>query len=185
MIVERFLRTLRKKIESEYILTDSTVWYKILPHLIFEYNTSRHRTLKMSPMQAKRAENFESVRDTQFRKPYICQKPRFFIGQRVRTSLHKKIFEKECTQAWTEEIFEIDDVLPTSPIVYKLRDLSGEKLDGTFYTEQLKPTNQSVYRIERVIRRRNGGREVLVKWRGFSDKFNSWISSDIIRGNGN
>ena len=43
-IAERFIRTLRRKIEFNYILTDSTVWYKVLPQLISEYNTTRHST---------------------------------------------------------------------------------------------------------------------------------------------
>ena len=36
-IAERFIRTLRGKIESNFILTQSTVWYDILPELIDEY----------------------------------------------------------------------------------------------------------------------------------------------------
>ena len=48
-IAERFIRTLRRKIEYNYILTDSTVWYKILPQLIFEYNNTHHSTIKMTP----------------------------------------------------------------------------------------------------------------------------------------
>ena len=41
MIAERFIRTLRGKIESSYILTQSTVWYNVLPQLIHEYNTTK------------------------------------------------------------------------------------------------------------------------------------------------
>ena len=190
-IAERFIRTLRRKIESNYILTDSTVWYKVLPHLIFEYNTTRHRSLKMTPLQATKPENFTFLYAKQFEhQPMLPERPKFYIGQKVRTSLDKKIFEKECTQAWSEEIFEIDDILPTIPIVYKLRDLSGEKLSGTFYKDQLMSTTQSIYRIERVIRRRRnaaGEQEALVKWRDYDDKFNSWVKSDTIHrgGNGN
>ena len=34
-IAERFIRTLREKIESDFILTQSTVWYDILPQLVY------------------------------------------------------------------------------------------------------------------------------------------------------
>ena len=57
MIAERFIRTLRKKIESNYILTGSRVWYNILPQLIHEYNTTYHRSLKMTPEEARKPEN--------------------------------------------------------------------------------------------------------------------------------
>ena len=58
MIAERFIRTLRKKIETNFILTDSTVWYDILPQLITEYNTTVHSSLKMTPENAKK-QNYE------------------------------------------------------------------------------------------------------------------------------
>ena len=61
MIAERFIRTLRKKIESNYLLTNSTVWYNILPQLTHEYNTTYHRTLKMTPEDARKPENFTRV----------------------------------------------------------------------------------------------------------------------------
>ena len=38
MIAERFIRTLRGKLESNYILTQSTVWYDILAHPRVQYN---------------------------------------------------------------------------------------------------------------------------------------------------
>ena len=37
-IAERFIRTLRGKIESNFILTQTTVWYDILPELLRECN---------------------------------------------------------------------------------------------------------------------------------------------------
>ena len=187
-IAERFIRTLRRKIEYNYILTDSTVWYKILPQLIFEYNNTHHSTIKMTPLQATKPENFTTLYANQFKHPTVNVSPTYYIGQKVRTSLNKKVFEKESTQAWSEEIFEIDDILPTAPIVYKLRDLSGEKILGSFYKSQLKPTSQSIYRIDRVLRRRvnaAGEHESLVKWRDYDDKFNSWVKSDTIHQSAN
>ena len=181
-IAERFIRTLRRKIERNYVLSDSTVWYKCLPELLLEYNTTQHRTLKMSPLDATRPENQDIVYSSQFDNALGDTQPKFFIGQRVRTSLDKKVFEKESTQAWSEEIFEIARVVPGRPVVYKLRALDGEILEGTFYNEQLRPTNQTIYRIEKVIRRqrRNGRQEALVKWRDYDEKYNSWIDASTI-----
>ena len=59
--------------------------------------------------------------------------------------------------------------------------MTGEEIAGSFYREQLQKTNQSVYRIDRIVRRRPATKEVLVKWSGYPDKFNSWIpETDVL-----
>ena len=55
-IAERFIRTLRGKIESNFILTQTTVWFDILPELLREYNQSYHRSIGMSPEDATKPE---------------------------------------------------------------------------------------------------------------------------------
>ncbi|MEW8547030.1 MAG: chromo domain-containing protein [Candidatus Thiodiazotropha sp.] len=59
---------------------------------------------------------------------------------------------------------------------YKLVDLEESPIKGTFYGNELSrvlvdPT--ATYRIEKVLRRRKN--EVLVQWKGWPIKFNSWI----------
>ena len=44
----------------------------------------------------------------------------------------------------------------------------------------MQKTNQDVYRIERVIRKR--GDKSLVKWVGYPESFNSWVENkDLIK----
>ena len=62
--------------------------------------------------------------------------------------------------------------------MYELRDLAGEDMKGTFYREQLQKTKQDIYRVEKVVRKR--GDEVLVKWRGYPEKFNTWMPAEDI-----
>ena len=60
----------------------------------------------------------------------------------------------------------------------RLVDWHGDRLDGTFYEPELQKVIVPVgktYRIESELRRRNNGREVLVKWFGYPESFNSWI----------
>ena len=187
-IAERFIRTLRRKLESDFILTHSTVWYGILPQLTYEYNTSIHRTIKMSPEDARKPENFVAV----YKNLYSSHSPptevsKFKVGDKVRISLKKRTFQKE-TGNWSEEIFEVTEVLSTTPVVYKIKDLSGEEIHGTFYKEQLQKTDQNIYRIDRILRRRrkaNGNVEVLVKWYNWPEKFNSWEPEEVIHTSGN
>ena len=82
--------------------------------------------------------------------------PSFFIEQRVQTSSNKKHFKKGSTQNWTEEIFRISDIVPGQPTTYRLKDLLDDEITGSFYKEQLRPTSQYIYPIERVLRRLRG-----------------------------
>ena len=74
----------------------------------------------------------------------------------------------------TEEVFLIDEIQPTNPITYKIKDLNDEEIKGTFYQEELQKTDQTIYRIEKVIRKTKN--KALVKWKGYPDEFNGWVS---------
>ena len=71
----------------------------------------------------------------------------------------------------------------TKPVTYNIKDLKGEPIKDAFYQHELQKASQVVYRIDKVLRRRkrnDGTQEALVKWKGYSNDFNSWISeSDI------
>ena len=101
-------------------------------------------------------------------KPCLC------IGDRVRISKYKRqTFDKGYTPNWTKEVFTVDKIQMTHPITYKIRDQNGEEIKGTFYGEELQKTDQNIYRIEKIIRKR--GDKALVKRKGYPDGFNSWI----------
>ena len=101
------------------------------------------------------------------------RKPKFRIGDQVRIAKLKRHFEKGYTPNWTEEVFVIDQILPTQPTTYKIRDLADEPIVGSFYEQQLQKTTQTTFRIEKVLRKRKG--QALVTWKGYPDKFNSWV----------
>ena len=49
-------------------------------------------------------------------------------------------FEKGYTTRWTREIFVIEKVLNTNPVTYKINDLKGEEIKGSFYEQELQIT---------------------------------------------
>ena len=101
------------------------------------------------------------------------KKPKFKVGEKVRISKYKHIFEKGYTPNWTTEIFTIDKLLPTIPYTYKLKDYQNKPLDGCFYEQELlKAKITDVCFIEKVVRRK--GNKVLVKWLGFDESHNTW-----------
>ena len=107
-------------------------------------------------------------------------KPKFSVEDKVRISTKKKTFEKGYTARWTEEIFTTTQVKHTSSVTYKIADHNGEEIRGTFYEPELQKTSQELYRIDKVIKR--GKTKSLVKWKAYSDDFNSWVDNkDIVK----
>ena len=65
-------------------------------------------------------------------------------------------------------------------ITYKIKDLNDEIIRGIFYELELQRSKNTfeVYFIEKIIRKNKN--KYLVKWRGYSNDFNSWIDKDDI-----
>lgn len=104
----------------------------------------------------------------------------FKVGDPVRLSKYKMLFEKGYTPNWTTEIFKIRKVqYHTDPITYLLSDYQGNEIKGSTYAEELQAVkNPDVYLFEKIISRQKG--KVLVKWLGFGPEHNSWISKKNI-----
>ena len=136
----------------------------------------------MKPVDASKKSN-ENI----FRKNYNFEitdkKPKFPIGDKVRISLLKNSFKKGYTCNWSKQIYVIDDIKTNNVHYYYLKDLNGEKLDGTFYQEELSKTNMKendLYIIEKIIKK--VGNKYLVKWKGYDDSFNSYVNkNDIVK----
>ena len=181
-ICERFNRTILNKIYKNFTLNNNTVWIKDLNKLVKEYNNSYHRTIKMKPVDASKKSNENIVRKN-YNFEIITNKKKFKIGDKVRVSLLKNTFEKGYTSNWSEQIYVIYDIKSSNVHYYYLKDLNGEKLDGTFYQEELLKTNindNDFYVIEKIIKK--VGNKYLVKWRGYNDTFNSYVNeNDIVK----
>ena len=96
--------------------------FDILSELIVTYNITQHRTTETKPI------NVANTNSEKLRKRYnnIFQKfdkketKKFHLGDKVRISKYKHIFEKGYTPNWTTEIFTISHVENTFPITYEL-----------------------------------------------------------------
>ena len=180
-VVERWIRTMKEKMWKYFTDNNTYTYMDILPDLVNDYNNTRHSSIKMTPVEASKKKNELTV----WRNLYPDRlkihdiNPKFSVGDKVRISKKKKTFEKGYTTRWTEEIFTITKIKHASPVTYKIVDLNGEEIDGTFYEPELQKTSQQLFRIEKVIEK--GKNKSLVKWKGYSDKFNSWIDNkDIV-----
>ena len=85
----------------------------------------------------------------------------------------KVFFAKVYLPNWSEEVFVIKKVKNTVPWTYVISDFKCKEIVGTFYEKELQKTNQKVFRVEKVIKRK--GDKLYVKWKGYDSSFNSWI----------
>ena len=180
-VAERWIRTMKEKMWKYFSANSTNVYMNVLSDLVKEYNNTRHSSIKMTPVKASKKENELTVWRNFYPEHFEVYdiNLKFSVGDKVRISKKKKTFEKGYTTRWTEEIFTIVEVKRTSSITYKITDLNGEEIKGTFYEPELQKTNQELFRIEKVSKR--GKNKSLVKWKGYSDDFNTWVDNkDIV-----
>lgn len=177
-IAERVIRTLKERLFAYFSLSGTYKWIDILPTLVGEYNNKRHRTIRMKPKDVNK-KNEPVV----LRKAYHHIKSfsghKFNVGDIVRISKVKHVFQKGYTPNWTTELFKIVKVQITNPTTYLLEDMNGRPIEGGFYTEELQRTaNPDIFLVEKVLRKK--GRKVLVRWLGLDKSQDSWIDATNI-----
>ena len=91
---------------KEFIFQGNYKWINIYQELTDKFNNTLHRTIKMTPNEVK-SYNEKTLLDTVYDNLKVFRKPKFQIGDHVRISKYKDIFEKGYTPNCTTEIFKI------------------------------------------------------------------------------
>ena len=152
-VVERWNKTIENKMWKMFSTNSNTVYWDKINELVDDYNNSRHSSIKMKPAEESKKENEEKAivnlyGDLIYLK---SKKLKFAIGDKVRISKYKRgVFDKGYTPNWTEEVFVVNEVLPTKPVKYKIKI---EEIARSFYEQELQETEQEIFRIEKVLRR--------------------------------
>ena len=156
------------------------------------YNITYHQSLGRPPASVDNENEAES-RFEQYllRKKTVTSKNparyKFKIGQTVRVSHLKNIFDREYSQKWTGELFKIRRKFRRAGLpLYRLEDWSGDDIEGTFYQQELQAVTvdeNTVYRVDKILqrRKRNNQREVLVRWLHWPRKYDSWITENEVQ----
>lgn len=134
-IVERLIRTLREKLEQYRDLSTARQWKKHVPKVTLDYNNASHRTLGMSPAEAKNSpEDTKRIQEEIANRKPSKSKQTFEKGEEVITSKDKKnIFEKGFRKKYNENVLKINQIFAGGgPPTYMLSD--GKK----YYREQIK-----------------------------------------------
>ena len=109
-----------------------------------------------------------------FNKENNKEGPKFKIGEHLNISKYKNIFAKDNASNLSEEVFVIKKVKNTMSWTYVFSDLNEEEIVWTFSKKEIQKTNEKEFGIEKAIKRK--GDELYVKWKGYYNLSNSWIS---------
>lgn len=181
-VVERFNRTLKGRMYRYFTAANTMKYVNVLQDLVNQYNADRHRSIGMAPQDVT-IQNERQVWQTLYGKRLrkIQKHGDLREGDRVRLSERIRPFKKGYLPQWTEEVFAVKKVVPGPVLTYKIEELDGTPLKGTFYKEDLQKVvidDETMWRVEKVLKRR--GKQALVRWKGWPSKYDSWIpQSDL------
>ena len=166
---------------KSFVKSNNTVWYNILPELIKTYNNRYHHTIKMKSIDINKS-NEKHIKDTVYNYNIINKKPKYKINDLVRISLKRRqLFDKPSGNIkWSEELFKIYKINKSNVITYQLKDMNDDIIKGQFYEKELQLTKITTgeYVIEKILKTK--GNQIYVKWRRYSNNFNSWIDKNTV-----
>lgn len=187
---ERVIRTLKSSLWGYMRSKKEYRYIDVLQDMVASYNDTEHRSIGMRPSDVTEGE-VERLLWWHLYKPktpYVPKKIRrapvflFRVGSHVRLSHSSKTFERAYDEKWSTEIFVVSRRFVRQGVKkYKVQDIEGESVTGSFYEPELqlvKFSEDRDYEIEREITSVGTGRNrrTLVKWVGWPEKFNSWIT---------
>ena len=85
---------------------------------------------------------------------------KYYVGDRVRTTIRRRPFKKGYVGNWSDEIFEIDARLPTVPVTYRLKDLAGDTIKRKIYepdTQKVFKSEEDYFDVENILKTRRRG----------------------------
>jgi hypothetical protein len=187
-VVERFNKTLKTKLWRYFTYSSSYRYIEILPDLVHAYNNTVHSTINRAPAYVTFDNMLHVWRALNSRIPIKrSRKSKFAIGDHIRISREKLIFEKGFEKNFSDEIFIISEVIPRRHLtVYRIEDMSHQPIEGTFYENELKRVQirkSTEFKIDKIIATKGKGRsaKVLVKWYGYPSSQNSWVKKSDIK----
>jgi hypothetical protein len=136
-IVERFNRTLKGKMFKYFTANNTKSWIDVLQSLVKNYNTSVHRTIKMTPTDASLPKNADIVFNRLYSSKAKKIKPRYKVNDKVRIYKKEGDFRRGYTPNFTDEVFTICKVNLTKPPTYVIKDKANETIIGSFYEPEL------------------------------------------------
>ena len=137
-IAERVIGTIRNLLKKPVSLAGNADWISEFPSVVKKYNNTIHHSIKMTPVQAskksKEKEVYYNLQDRRGR-----QKPKFKLGDLVRTADIKRVFSKGDSTNWSYKLYTITEVIHNSVPSYRIEFLAERYNQSLLLPSKLSP----------------------------------------------
>ena len=145
-IAERVIRTVRNLLKKPVFEKGNANWISELSSVIKKYNNTLHHSIKMTPIQASKKSN-EKIVYNNLRDDRVKQKPKFKLGDLVRTADIKKVFSKGDSTNYSYKLYTITEVIHDTIPRYRINYLPER------YNENLLlPTKLSLEENKKIMK---------------------------------
>lgn len=155
--VERLIRTIKSRLHRLLDYKKTNNWLDNYEKVVSGYNLTRSRSHGFVPAKIKKSD-YDTVLSNLYKRFALMRpkKPKFKKLDLVRVSDRKlKTFKKKYLSHWSSEVFRIKCILTQFPVVsYKVEDLNGQELQGTFVEYDLTPAGIQNEQEQRASRGR-------------------------------
>ena len=122
VFAERFNRTMRDLLKKPVFEKSDGNWIDVLQTITKQYNNETHSSTKLTPTQASSKKN-EGYVYKNFLDKREKVKPKYEIGDLVRTADLKKTFSKGDTTNWSYKMYKITEIINGTIPSYKIDNL--------------------------------------------------------------
>ena len=122
VFAERFNRTIRDLPKKIVFEQGDANWIDVLPTITEQYNNRIHSSIKLSPKDASLKKNEGFVYKNLLDKPKKV-KPKYEIGDLVRTADLKKTFSKGDMTNWSYKLYKITEIINDTIPSYHIDNL--------------------------------------------------------------
>ena len=122
VFAERFNRTIRDLLKKIVFEQGDAKWIDLVPTITKQYNNRIHSSIKLTPKQASLKKNEGYVYKNLLDKRKTI-KPKYEIGDLVRTADLKRTFSKGDTTNWSYKLYKITEIINDAIPSYRLDNL--------------------------------------------------------------
>ena len=147
-IAERAISTIRSSLEKPVFEKRSANWLSELPSVIMKYNNTIHSSMKMTPNQASTKTNEKEVY-TNLHDRRVRQRPKFKLGQLIRTADIEKVFSKSDSTNYSYNIYKIPEVIHDTIPSYRIDYLTERYRENLLLP--IKQTNEENNKVMKKL----------------------------------
>ena len=148
-IAERVIRTIRNLLKKPVFEKGNADWISELPSVIRKYNNTIHHSIKMTPIQASKKAN-EKLVYSNLRDDREIRKPKFKLGDLVRTADIKRVISKGDSTNYSYKIYTITEVIHDTIPAYRI-----DYLPERYNENLLLPTKLTLDENNQVMKKLN------------------------------